>query len=206
MLADICVLAVVMFFVYSGYKAGLIRSFVKVASYIVSIIISFFLYPVISDLLVKTPIFEKLVDLIEKKYQLNPLIDVPTDTFGVLSNYIGKGVQAATEGFAQAIAVLLVNILAFVIVLILSKIIIRIVGSLFNIFTKLPVIKQCNRLGGAILGGMVGVLVLYLVCAGFFLFSPIDPHSRAFYEIENSTFASEIYHNNFILNFIGKGK
>lgn len=206
MLADICVLIVVMFFVYSGYKAGLMRSFVKIASYIVSIIISFFLYPVISDLLIKTPIFEKLVDAIEKKHQLSPLVDVPTDTFGILSNYIDKGVQAATEGFAQAIAVLLVNILAFVIVLILSKLIIRIVGSIFNIFTKLPVIKQCNRLGGAVLGGVMGVLVLYLVCAVLFLFSPLDPHSRAFYEIENSTFASEIYQNNFVLNFIGKGK
>ncbi|MBE7031803.1 MAG: CvpA family protein [Ruminococcaceae bacterium] len=204
MLADLCVIAVVAGFMYMGYKAGFMRSFVKIASYIVSIVISFFMYPVISDLLVKTPIYEKMVELINQKYQLQPLIDVPTDTFSVLANYIDKGVQAATVGIAEAIAVLLVNILAFVIVLILSKLVIRIVGSIFKIFTKLPVIKQFNRLGGMILGGISGVLVLYLVCAVMFLFSPLDPHSRIAFEIEQSTFASEIYENNIIINVLGK--
>ncbi len=204
MLADICVIAVVAGFMYIGYKSGFMRSFVKIASYIVSIVISFFMYPTISDLLVKTPLYEKMVELINQKYQLQPLIDVPTDTFGILQNYINQGVQTATAGIAEAIATLLINILAFVIVLILSKLVIRIVGKVFNIFTKLPVIKQFNRLGGMILGGISGVLVLYIACAALFLFSPLDPHSRIAYEIEHSTFASEIYENNIILNVLGK--
>ncbi len=204
MLADICVIAVVAGFMYMGYKAGFMRSFVKIASYIISIVISFFIYPVISELLIKTPLYAKMIDLINQRYQQQPLIDVPTDTFGVLSNYIDRGVQAATSGIAEAIAVLLINILAFVIVLILSKLIIRIVGSIFNIFTKLPVIKQFNRLGGTILGGISGVLVLYIACAVLFLFSPLDPHSRIAVEIEQSVFASEIYENNIILNVLGK--
>ena len=204
MLADICVIAVVAGFMYIGYKSGFMRSFVKIASYVVSIIISFFMYPAISDLLVKTPLYEKLVELINQKYQLQPLIDVPTDTFGILQNYINQGVQTATAGIAEAIATLLINILAFVIVLILSKLVIRIVGKAFNIFTKLPVIKQFNRLGGMVLGGISGVLVLYIACAVMFLFSPFDPHSRIAYEIDHSTFASEIYENNIILNVLGK--
>ncbi len=204
MLADICVIAVVAGFMYIGYKSGFMRSFVKIASYIVSIVISFFMYPAISDLLIKTPLYEKMVDLINQKYQLQPLIDVPTDTFGILQNYINQGVQTATAGIAEAIATLLINILAFVIVLILSKLVIRIVGKVFNIFTKLPVIKQFNRIGGMILGGISGVLVLYIACAVLFLFSPLDPHSRIAYEVEHSTFASEIYENNIILNVLGK--
>lgn len=204
MLADVCVVAIVAGFMYIGYRSGFMRSFVKIASYIVSIIISFFMYPAISDLLVKTPLYEKLVELINQKYQLQPLIDVPTDTFGILQNYINQGVQTATAGIAEAIATLLINILAFVIVLVLSKLVIRIVGKIFNIFTKLPVIKQFNRLGGMIMGGMSGVLVLYIACAVLFLFSPLDPHSRIAYEVENSTFASEIYENNIILNVLGK--
>ena len=204
MLADICVIAVVAGFMYIGYKSGFMRSFVRIASYIVSIVISFFMYPAISDLLIKTPIYEKMVEIINQKYQLQPLIDVPTDTFGILQNYINQGVQTATAGIAEAIATLLINILAFVIVLILSKLVIRIVGKVFNLFTKLPVIKQFNRLGGAILGGISGVLVLYIACAVMLLFSPLDPHSRIAYEVENSTFASEIYENNIILNVLGK--
>ena len=39
MLADICVIAVVAVFMYIGYKSGFMRSFVKIASYIVSLVI-----------------------------------------------------------------------------------------------------------------------------------------------------------------------
>ncbi len=207
MLADICVLIIVAFFIWSGYKAGLMKSFVKVASYIISLIISFFLYPVISDLLVKTPIYDKLVEIISQKYIVDNVSDsLGQGAFGIMSNYISSGIQNAAMGIAESMAVLIINILAFIIILILSKIIIRVVGNLLGLFTKLPVIKQFNRLGGAVLGGLIGVLVLYILSAVLILFSPLDPQSKALYEIENSTFASEIYENNVILDFLGKGK
>ena len=207
MLADTCVLAVVVFFIYSGYRAGLMRSLIKVASYLISIVASFFLYPIVSEALTKTPIHDKLVKVISENYQGNGITGVMGgNNFGFLNQYIESGIDAATGGIANAITDLLINIIAFVVILILSRIIIRIAGNLLGIFTKLPVIKQFNRLGGGIAGGLIGVLVIYIVCAVTFLFSPLDSQSRIADEIENSVFASEIYENNFILNFIGKGK
>lgn len=207
MLADICVLAIVAFFTWSGYKSGFMKSFVRVASYIISLAISFFLYPVISDLLIKTPIYDKLVEIIGQKYIAENFADsMGQGSFGILSKYVNDGVQSVALGISESIALLIINILAFVIILILSKIIIRVVGNLLGLFTKLPIIKQFNRLGGAVLGGLIGVLVLYILSAVLILFSPIDPQSRLTYEIENSTFASEIYENNIILDFLGKGK
>lgn len=205
MLADVCVIVIVAFFIYTGYRSGLMKSFVKIASYIISIVISFFLYPVIADVLVKTPLYDKLTKLIGEKYIMQNFTEPAADTFGVFAKYLGEGIQNASNGIAEAIAGLLINILAFVIVLVLSKIIIRVVGSVFNIFAKLPVIKQFNRLGGAALGGISGIVVLYIVCGVMLLFSPIDTQSRIAAEIEASTFASEIYENNIILNFIEKG-
>ncbi len=207
MLADICVLAIVVFFIWSGYKSGFMKAFVKVASYIISLIISFFLYPVISEFLIKTPIYDKLVEVIGQKYIMNNVSEnVGQGTFGILSKYIEEGIQGAAIGIAESVAVLVVNIIAFIIILVLSKILIRVVGNLLGIFTKLPIIKQFNRLGGAVFGGLMGVLVLYILSAVFILFSPFDPQGTVGYEIENSTFASEIYENNIIIDFLGKGK
>ncbi len=207
MLADICVLVIVAFFIWSGYKSGFMKAFVKVASYIISLIISFFLYPVISDLLVKTPIYDKLVEIIGQKYIIDNISDsMGQGAFDILSNYVSRGIQNAAQGIAESVALLIINIIAFIIILILSKIIIRVVGNLLGIFTKLPVIKQFNRLGGAVFGGIMGVMVLYILSAVLIMFSPLDPQSRVIYEIENSTFASEIYENNIILDFLGKGK
>ena len=207
MLADICVVTIVAIFIWLGYRSGLMKTFVKIASYIISIVISFFLYPIISDVLVKTPIYTKLVESIGEKIALNIVSEgMGQGTFGILSNYINKGVQSAATGVAESMAVLIINILAFVLILLLSKVIIRIVGNLLGIFTKLPIVRQFNRLGGSVLGGLMGVLVLYIISMVLILVSPIEPQSRLYNEIENSTFASEIYENNVILDFLGKGK
>ncbi len=207
MLADICVVAIVAVFIWSGYKSGLMKTFVKIASYIISIIISFLLYPIISDFLVKTPIYTKLVEIIGKEIVLDSVSDnISRGALGILSNYINSGIQSAVAGVAESMAVLIINLLAFVIVLLLSKVIIRIVGNLLGIFTRLPIIKQFNRLGGSILGGLMGVLALYIISAVLILVSPVEPQSRLYKEIENSTFASEIYENNILLDYIGKGK
>ncbi len=207
MLADICVVAIVAFFVWSGYRAGFMKTFVKIASYIISIIISFFLYPIISDWLIKTPIYTKLVEIIGQEIVLDSVSDsIGRGALGILSNYINNGIQSAVTGVAESMAVLIINILAFVIILLFSKIIIRIVGNVLGIFTKLPIIKQFNRFGGSVLGGLMGVLVLYIISAILILAAPIEPQSRVYYEIENSTFASEIYGNNIILDFLGKGQ
>ena len=205
MLADICVFAIVMLFVWLGYRSGLMKAFIKVASYVISIVISYFLYPHVTKLLMKTPIYTYLVDLIGKNYSLDAVTDsITNDPFGIFSNYIGPGMQSAAEGISQAIANLAVNVIAFILLLILTKILIRIVGNILGIFTKLPVIKQFNRLGGALFGGVSGVFVLYLICAVLILYTPINPNNRILYEIQNSTFASEIYENNPIVNFLGK--
>ena len=207
MIADIFVLLIVVFFIYSGYRAGLMRSFVKIASYIISIIVSFFLYPIVSDLLMKTPIYKSMVELVGEKY-VNESISNITEgsTFGILSKYVGEGISRAAGGISESVATLFINLLAFVIILILSKIIIRIVANLLGIFTKLPIIKQFNHLGGGILGGVLGIIVLYIVSAALLLFYPVEPDSPVAKEIETSVFASEIYENNIILDFIGKGK
>ncbi len=206
MLADVCVVGILVLFIWWGYKSGLIKTFVKMVSYVISIIISFLLYPVISDVLVKTPIFDKLVEIMSKKIVSDSVSDsMGQGALGILSNYINSGIQSATSNIAEAMAGLIVNILAFVIVLLLSGIIVRIVGNIMGIFAKLPVIKQFNKLGGAAIGAVIGIAALYVISAVLILVSPADPQSRLYYEIENSTYASEIYENNVILKFIGKG-
>ncbi len=207
MIADAIVVLIVAFFVYSGYKAGLMKAFIKIASYLISIVVSFFLYPVISDILMKTPVYEKLFKILNEKYISQSLTTVSdTNMFGILPKYVQSGMETAATGIAGSVATLLINILAFIIILILSKVIIRITGNILGIFTKMPVIKQFNRLGGSVIGGGVGILMLYIISAALLLFSPLETQSYLEKEIESSFFASEICENNIIISFLGKGK
>lgn len=207
MIADIIVVLVVAFFIYSGYRSGLMKSFIKIASYIISVVVSFFLYPVLSESLMKTSLYQKLVEIIGEKYLSSGAPQVSKEgILGVFAKYMESGIESAMGTMAEVVATLLVNLISFIIILILSKIIIRITGNILGIFTKLPVIKQFNRLGGSVMGGIVGVFVLYLAGAIIILFAPFSSETEVSKEIDNSVFASEIYNNNLILNFVGKGK
>jgi len=207
MLADICVIAVVAFCVYRGYRSGLMKSFIKLLSYVISIIISFFLYPHVSEFLMKTPVYEKLAQIIGEKCITQGTSEAASNqSLGFFAEYVSKGIENVAAGIADSVAVLLINILAFIIILILSRFLIHIIGSIFNIFTKLPVVKQFNRLGGAVFGGIMGVVILYIISAIICFVVPLDSQSTISKQLDASVFAAEIYENNVILDFIGRGK
>lgn len=206
MLADALVIGVVVLFVIIGYKAGFMKSLINIVSYIISFILSFLFYPVVSGFLLKTPLYPYLKELINKNY-VSESIQMPQEgVFGVLSKYLGNGLESAAEGISGSVAQLIIDILAFVLVVILFKIIIKVVGNLLNIFTKLPVIKQFNRFGGMLLGGLAGVVVLYIAFALMVVVAPINADSKMMNEIDKSMFASEMYQNNVVLDFIDGGR
>ncbi len=195
MIADIIVIAVVVVSIFLGYKSGFLKSLINVVSYIASIILSFLFYPVLSDFLMDTPLYTFFVEKIGEKYPAEGIIQTE---WQFLEKYI-KGAEGAVSA---AIAELLINIVSFILIVIIFKIAIKLIGNALNLFACLPVIKQFNRLGGAVLGGLLGILVVYIAMALMVTITPIDSLDKATTEIQKSTFAQEMYNNNIILKFI----
>lgn len=204
MIADICVAAAVAVFMAVGYRAGFMRSLIKVAAYIVSVIASFLLYPVLSEYLMTTKLFDMLAETVNKNYVAKGVSDGAEAMLGGLSKYFGAGLSAAADGISRSVAGLLVNIIAFIVILIASRLILHIAERLFGAVARLPVIRHFNRIGGAALGGVVGIIVLYAAFAAAVLFVPLKNGDRITAEIEESTFASEMYKNNVLLNIMEK--
>ncbi|MBQ9757661.1 MAG: CvpA family protein [Clostridia bacterium] len=202
MLADIGAVAVVVIFIAIGYKSGLMKSLISIVSYVLSIILSFWFYPIVSGWLKKTAVYTYLVDLIGKKYMSEGGVSAAVDGIRGLSDFV----ETASTNISEALATMVINILAFLLVLVFFKIAIRLIGKTLNIFTKLPVIKQFNRLGGAVLGGGIGIVVLYIIFAVLVLLAPFDENSKVMTEVNDSAFASQLYENNVILDFISKGE
>ncbi len=207
MLADVFVVLIVTFFVYTGYKAGLMKTLIKIVSYLLAFIVSLFLYPRISEFLMKTSLYTKIVDFINEKY-------IPSsgkafeniEGLNFLTKYMEDGVETVATGIVGAVASLLINIIVFIVLLVLSRILIKILINLLGIFTKLPIIKQFNRLGGSVMGGIIGVFVLYVISALLILIQPLNSSQSVITkEIEKSVLASEICDNNIIIGILGKG-
>lgn len=195
MIADIIVIAVVAVCILLGYRSGFLKTLINVVSYIASIILSFLFYPVLSGFLMKTPIHTFFVEKIGEKYRTADIIHTEWQFF---ENYI----NSAEGAVSTAIAELLINIISFILIVIICKIAIRLIGNALNLFARLPVIKQFNRLGGAVTGGLLGILVVYIVMALMVAFVPLDSLDGVTEEIQKSVFAEEMYNNNIILNLI----
>ncbi len=181
MVADIIVIAIVALFVSGGYRKGLVKTFMGMISYILAIVVAFLIYPAVSDFLAETPLYPYLV---EKTRHINVAVALMTDS----------------------IVDVLMKAISFILVIVISRIIICVVTKILDIFTKLPVIKHFNRLGGALIGGLTGILVLYIVFAAVAVYDgTLEERSAVVKQIHKSSFAEPMYKDNILLKPVLKG-
>ena len=195
MFADIIVIGIVVICIIHGYKSGFLKSLINIGAYIVSILLSFILHPILSGLMMKTPLYTFFVQKISEKY---PTVEALKSELQFLEKYL-QGVEGAVSEMA---ATLLISIISFILIVIICKVAISLIAKGLNLFTRLPVLKQFNRLGGAITGGVIGIVVIYVAMALMVICAPIDNFAEITSEIHKSVFAKEMYNNNIMLNLI----
>lgn len=199
MLIDVLMVLIVAAFAAYGYRRGLMRSFAGVVSYLLSAVFAAAFLPAVSGYLKKTAMTQKIAAAVNEKYVSGSL--AAADGGGLIAKYINKAAEGAADIISNNIAELIVSVVAFVAVLILARLVIMLLGRVFGVFLHLPIIKQANGLGGAALGGLLGVLVLYTAFAAAAAFVPLGNGYIA-KEIEKSSFAKGMYEDNALLNII----
>ena len=110
-----------------------------------------------------------------------------------------KKEQAVTEVSKKA-AILVVDIAGIIIIFILTKILLKILTIFLDLVTKLPVIKQCNELGGVIYGILEGLLIILIILALISVITPLTGHYEISEMIMSSTIGKFLYNNNIFLN------
>lgn len=199
MLIDVLMVLIVAAFAAYGYRRGLMRSFAGVVSYLLSAVFAAAFLPAVSGYLKKTAMTQKIAAAVNEKYVSGSL--AAADGGGLIAKYINKAAEGAADIISNNIAELIVSVIAFVAVLILARLVIMLLGRVFGVFLHLPIIKQANGLGGAALGGLLGVLVLYTAFAAAAAFVPLGNGYIA-KAIEKSSFAKGMYEDNALLNII----
>jgi len=195
MIADIIVFVFVLFFVYRGYKSGLIRALYGLTSYFISILMSILLYPHVSAFIEGNPEVYAVVSEIAGKLSVSELME-SNKTWGIFFNAADAAVNGAVTKF-------LINVISFVMVLIISRLILGVISKMINIIAKLPIVSTLNRLGGAVFGGIKGVLILYIICLVVLIFPEIG-NGKVAENIASSQIANKFYTENLIVDIIGK--
>lgn len=151
---DFLLLIVFLFHLVGGYSRGLVKQLFDIIGFLVIILLSFWGSRLFS---------ERLATLI------NPEDIIPHhDLFQLL------GWEVALEKAPQLIA----GIITFLVLLLALTLIFRLFSRGFRWINRVPVIGFFNRLGGAALGVLVGLVFIYIIIAALALV-PLDPVMEA---------------------------
>ena len=128
----------------------------------------------------------------------------------VIVNYINDQIEKAgdeaktaiVDATARDVTVTIINAASWVVLFILSRIILMFIKGLANLITKLPVIKQFDKLGGIIYGLLEGLVIIYILLAIVSFISPMLSETGIIKGIQDSFVASIFYNNNLLLKLI----
>ncbi|MBE7038856.1 MAG: CvpA family protein [Ruminococcaceae bacterium] len=207
-MADLVIILFILFFVFLGYKKGLVNTLLNMCSYLLSIIGVAFLFKPFYEYLSKSPIGINITDKINT-YLIEKFSDTVLSQLNIPQIFKSGIEQSASlqentisYALAQNITSAIFMILTFIILYFVIKILLKLMRAPLNFIASLPIIKQANKLCGLIFGAAMGFLWLYVITSiiGIFAFADvIKPVADA---INNSTVMKFLYDYNFLLGLI----
>ncbi|WP_024832997.1 CvpA family protein [Ruminiclostridium josui] len=221
--ADFAVLIIIAVFTFIGLKNGFLYSVFRLLSYILSVIFAVKFYPVLSEILQNTVLYEsvKMSVIRGLMKQQGQTVSHAGDTVaqtvvdglklpGFLKDSILEHVQNSNifdltgviNAVGSEIASLVMNILSLILIYVIIRFGLIFAKIIIKTIARVPVFRQLDKTGGIVLGAVEGILAVYVICAVLVLFSAFPKFSSSIEEIEKSMFAGHFYENNFIVSWI----
>ena len=197
-LIDIILLLIIAISTFIGYKRGLIKIAFKFVGFILAIIISIVLYRPISNFIINyTPIDDAIEQAIENRLSSSSITKEEADN--IIANYYTNVKNSSISVVSEGIAKTIINISCMILVFIISNIILLFLKFSGDLIAKLPLIKQCNSIGGFIYGLLEGFLLIYVFLAIVAILSPVIDINQFVNIINSSIITNIMYNNNIIL-------
>lgn len=184
-MADIILILVLFLFVYAGCRNGFAKTLINAFANVISVVFSVMFTNPVARMICNSPIGTVIQ---------NSAISSVRSTEKLSEAAVG----VAADGICLGVS----SIISFILIALVVRIAVSFIAHTVDLVAKLPLIKQANRALGAIMGGISGFLICYVVIGFVFALS----HSGAMEldgvvtSIENSFLCSIIYYNNIIGN------
>lgn len=202
---------------FIGYKRGLVKSLLKLCTSIIAIIVAIVLYkPFYGFVIDNTLVDDNIQYSIEKIVKNNntnseePEVEENSGMPSPIVKYVNKNLKKAAEKqkeeaiteVSKNAARLIVMLGCIIIIYIIVKILLRIITIIFDIFTKLPVIKQFNEIGGLLYGLLEAIAIIYIALTLISVATPLIGDYTITNLIEQSYLGKLFYNTNILLNLI----
>ncbi|GKX31826.1 hypothetical protein SH1V18_43060 [Vallitalea longa] len=222
---DIVVIGIIVVCAIISYNRGLIKTLFSFVSLIISVVVTMYLYPLVSQFLIKnTGVYVSIKSSIIGLLNLNNTTQNVNST-GEQINFINQlnlpeqfkhllvtnnnsevynllNVNSIGEYIGGLIATLIINILCFLGVFIIVTILVKLLINILDLVSKLPVLNQINKMGGLILGAVKGVIIVWVLFLVMSLMSANPNVNNVFETLKVSEVASVLYNNNLLMNIV----
>lgn len=214
---DMVLIAIVVFICILAYQKGLVLSVFDLISSAVAIVLSCLLYPIISGFLKDTVVLEWIQSpiqemLLEKSAALGEVsaaellqqFSLPGVIYDGMLDKIGTvsgDLMVTTGQVSMVVAQFILNIICIILVFVLVKVGLFFAKGFLQTITKLPVLKQVNKVGGIVFGVLEAFMILTILGALFSLFSG-TMDSTVLSIVDNSHIARFFYQENLLIFFL----
>lgn len=143
MIVDLIILLVIMLFTFLGYRKGLVKTAIGILSFFIAVIVSMVLYKAVGNLIISnTQIDEKIQETISSKI----ITDEFEEKYEILPESILESGESTVNEISKSLSHKIIYISSFIILFIVLKIALIFAKVLAGIITKIPVIKQFDKL------------------------------------------------------------
>ncbi len=136
-------------------------------------------------------------------------IDLPDFTKKIMEQNVScwktiGSLDSVVEEMSHTMASLVVNVISIVLLVVIIMVGMHFLKKLLIKVSKMPVIRQFNRIGGLLAGIILGVFWISVLGMIAQMFSVADFFSVVVADIENSLIAKHFYDTNFIILFVSQ--
>ena len=209
---DIIIVAIIALNVFVCYKKGLVKLAVGLIAVLAAVILSIVLYKPISNAIIKnTDLDEKIENVIIENFSAKTNENEEVRYVGIidyLEKYVDDAVNKTQNEIvyetAGTMAVRFINIIAILIIFLITRVILLALTFISDIITSLPILKQFNEVGGILYGIVKALLIVYVILAVAFFVVYITGNTAVSEAISGSYITKFFYEHNLILNILFK--
>lgn len=210
-IVDLVIIAIIAACILAGYRRGLTGCLIKIFSFFIALIVAAILFKPVSSIVINnTKIDENIQTSIVEVFEKDEEEVKENENASPIMEYISDEIEKSTEEkkneivntSARKLSVNIVNVLTFIVLFIGVRIVLIFVHALTNLITKLPLIKQCDKIGGILYGILHGFIVVFIVLALITFISTIINNYTLLEMINKSIVGNMLNNNNLLLNLI----
>lgn len=223
----VCVVIGILFgiCVLTGWIQGLFKVLISAAGLIASIVVAMYAAPQVSGYLEKhTQMDEKIADFISEELQFSDsgkeaskgmqvaiINELPLPDrlkANILDNnnsemYKALDVVGVYDYIAKSIAVVILNAAVFLLLVFSCRIFFFFLRKAVNGFTKLPIVKWIDKIGGCCLGMIKGLIFIWVFFMILSITSTFEWSQEIIVQISQSGVLKLLYDNNLLLDIVG---